>query len=105
MVLRQKGLLSDCEQMFTPMSSDEEGHLRGGFGGISVLSNDKEAPNKLCKNTYCRNYDCTNIVCGNGNCTNTGCDNTDCYVLGITTESSETTTPRPIGGPILFGFL
>lgn len=110
MILRQKGLLSNCEQLFTPMSSDEEGLLRGGFGGISVLS-DNGATNMGCINSPCTNVSCKNNICGNGDCRNSFCNNRDCYVQEGgdtetgTTEVSETTTSLPIGGPVLLGFI
>ncbi len=91
MFLKEKGLLSDCEQMFTPMSSDKEGHLRGGFGKISVAS--VMAANQQCTNDPCVNSNCSNYICGNGDCTNKNCDNQGCF--NITKKPEEPTTPKP----------
>ena len=40
MKLQKKGLLSDCEHLLTPLTTDQEGNLRGGFGdfgGVAVI--------------------------------------------------------------------
>ena len=69
MVLKRTGLLSNCEQMFTPMSSDKEGHLLGGFGGITPATS-LPASNSACRNVPCLNLDCQNTKCANGDCSN-----------------------------------
>lgn len=97
MLLKKKGLLSDCEQMLCPMSADKEGHLRGGFGGISVASVNAINGNG-CLNLGCFNSRCTNKGCGNGDCTNDRCLNTECF--NITKESTATTTQKPSGGKV-----
>lgn len=101
MFLQRKGLLSDCEQLFTPMSSDKEGHLRGGFGSISVAS--VKAANHSCINDPCTNANCSNYTCGNGDCSNVVCDNNGCY--NITIEPEETTTPKPSYVTVACGLL
>ncbi len=97
MILRQNGLLSDCEQLFTPMSSDEEGHLRGGFGSISGASTIKKI-NGICENEGCHNDDCENIVCVNDPCANE-CSNNICgnYDDDITTPHPNNTVLIPCG--------
>ena len=49
MALKLKGLLSDCELLLTPLTSDQEGHLRGGFGSISVAAANNGS-NRACSN-------------------------------------------------------
>lgn len=102
MVLQKKGLLSDCEQLFTPISSDKEGNLRGGFGSFSVAST-TGSPNGMCKNVPCSNYECKNLVCGNGECKNYKCVNEGCF--NVTTKAPDATTPEPKSGFIPCGFL
>lgn len=97
MLLKKKGLLSDCEQMLCPMSADKEGYLRGGFGGISVASVNA-INDSTCINLKCANSGCTNNKCGNGECTNRDCLNTECF--NITKESTATTTQKPSGGKV-----
>ena len=101
MVLKRTGLLSNCEQMLTPMSSDKEGHLLGGFGGI-VSATPLSAPNKGCANASCENIQCSNKGCANGSCTNTDCLNGHCIVFDITTVPATTTR---IPGTRLCGLL
>lgn len=105
MTLKTKGLLSGCEQMFTPMSSDKEGKLRGGFGGFSVASN--SSVNVYCVNEQCVNVGCSNGECYNGECGNDGCHNSHCYVLtkAPTPEPSQTTTQMPLKDCVVCGFL
>ena len=69
MVLKRTGLLSNCEQMLTPMSSDKEGHLLGGFGGIVP------ATSLPTSNSACQNVGCQNASCANGDCSNQQCSN------------------------------
>ncbi len=94
MVLKRTGLLSNCEQMLTPMSSDKEGHLLGGFGGI-VSAAPLSAPNIECANQYCVNAGCKNRTCENGNCANVKCSNSGCASVDITTPVPATTTLMP----------
>lgn len=99
MVLKRKGLLPGCEQLFTPMSSDSEGHLRGGFLGISVTS-------YSAINAFCANAPCNNRGCGNIECTNIACVNGSCYVVtDEPTTAASTTTQQPHDGLITCGFL
>lgn len=37
MKLQKKGLLSDCEHLLTPLTTDQEGNLRGGFATMVVV--------------------------------------------------------------------
>lgn len=55
MKLQKKGLLSDCEHLLTPLTTDQEGNLRGGFGdfgGISTCGANRSCKNRGCK-TIC----------------------------------------------------
>lgn len=61
MVLKRTGLLSNCEQMLTPMSSDKEGHLLGGFGGI-VPATSLPTSNSACQNVGCQNASCAMVI-------------------------------------------
>ncbi len=94
MVLKRTGLLSNCEQMLTPMSSDKEGHLLGGFGGITSATS-LPASNSLCSNMPCINGDCQNQGCVNGDCSNQKCSNSGCIIVDITTAVPTTTTHMP----------
>ena len=94
MVLKRTGLLSNCEQMLTPMSSDKEGHLLGGFGGI-VPATSLPTSNSLCSNMPCINGDCQNQGCVNGDCSNQKCSNSGCIIVDITTAVPTTTTHMP----------
>jgi len=94
MVLKRTGLLSNCEQMFTPMSSDKEGHLLGGFGGITPATS-LPASNSACRNVPCLNLDCQNTKCANGDCSNQKCSNSGCLSVDITTAEPTTTTHMP----------
>lgn len=89
MVLKRTGLLSNCEQMLTPMSSDKEGHLLGGFGGIVPTTS---LPTS---NSACQNVGCQNASCANGDCSNQQCSNSGCISVDITTAVPTTTPHMP----------
>lgn len=89
MVLKRTGLLSNCEQMLTPMSSDKEGHLLGGFGGIV------SATSLPTSNSACQNVGCQNASCANGDCSNQQCSNSGCISVDITTAVPTTTPHMP----------
>ena len=95
MKLQKKGLLSDCEHLLTPLTTDQEGNLRGGFatmsGENSKLTN-ANCHNKACINYSCQNVMCRNTMCGNETCGNNGCSNTDCF--SITKLPEPTVTPK-----------
>lgn len=95
MKLQKKGLLSDCEHLLTPLTTDQEGNLRGGF---AMMSGENSQPtNGNCHNGGCTNYSCQNVMCknlkcGNEACGNNGCSNTDCF--SITKLPEPTVTPK-----------
>lgn len=95
MKLQKKGLLSDCEHLLTPLTTDQEGNLRGGFatmsGETSKLTNGN-CRNNACINYSCQNVMCRNTMCGNETCSNNGCSNTDCF--SITKLPEPTVTPK-----------
>ncbi len=95
MKLQKKGLLSDCEHLLTPLTTDQEGNLRGGFatmsGENSKLTNGN-CHNNACINYSCQNVMCRNTMCGNETCSNNGCSNTDCF--SITKLPEPTVTPK-----------
>ena len=111
MKLQKKGLLSDCEHLLTPLTTDQEGNLRGGFGDVSGIATN--AINVNCKNHRCINANCTNSPCANGECSNGNCSNTECYNLTKPgqkpnpTEESTTKAPTKLAdsGLILCGLL
>lgn len=70
----RKGLLSDCEHLFTPLTFDQEGHLKGGFATMSGNALEKRT-NISCKNTLCSNQECMNKGCLNTSCHNGKCKN------------------------------
>ena len=95
MKLQKKGLLSDCEHLLTPLTTDQEGNLRGGFGTMS--GENSKLTNGNCRNNACINYSCQNVMCrntmcGNETCSNNGCSNTDCF--SITKLPEPTVTPK-----------
>ena len=111
MKLQKKGLLSDCEHLLTPLTTDQEGNLRGGFGDVSGIATN--AINVNCTNHPCINANCTNSPCANGECSNGNCSNTECYNLTKPgqkpnpTEESTTKAPTKLAdsGLILCGLL
>lgn len=111
MKLQKKGLLSDCEHLLTPLTTDQEENLRGGFGDVSGIATN--AINVNCKNHPCINANCTNSPCANGECSNGSCSNTECYNLTKPgqkpnpTEESTTKAPTKLAdsGLILCGLL
>ena len=93
MALKLKGLLSDCELLLTPLTSDQEGHLRGGFGSISVAAANNGS-NRACSNaSACKNDSCKNVTGGNTNCTNEACSNGTCTNDGICLAITKAPTP------------
>ena len=95
MKLQKKGLLSDCEHLLTPLTTDQEGNLRGGFATTS--GENSKLTNGNCRNNACINYSCQNVMCrntmcGNETCSNNGCSNTDCF--SITKLPEPTVTPK-----------
>ena len=95
MKLQKKGLLSDCEHLLTPLTTDQEGNLRGGFATMS--GENSKLTNGNCRNNACINYSCQNVMCrnsmcGNETCSNNGCSNTDCF--SITKLPEPTVTPK-----------
>ena len=95
MKLQKKGLLSDCEHLLTPLTTDQEGNLRGGFATMS--GENSKLTNGNCRNNACINYSyqnvmCRNTMCGNETCSNNGCSNTDCF--SITKLPEPTVTPK-----------
>ena len=111
MKLQKKGLLSDCEHLLTPLTTDQEGNLRGGFGDVSGIATN--AINVNCTNHPCINANCTNSPCAHGECSNGNCSNTECYNLTKPgqkpnpTEESTTKAPTKLAdsGLILCGLL
>ena len=110
MALKLKGLLSDCELLLTPLTSDQEGHLRGGFGSISVAAitttNSICNNSSACKNDSCNNSSCNNTSCGNTDCTNGICTNDFC--IESTKPAPTKPQTQPAGGnstTALCGFL
>lgn len=102
-MVKTKGLLSDCERLFTPMTSDQEGHLRGGFGSISVFASG--TMNGECTNEPCTNPACNNNVCVNDGCTNVGCVNSKCS-NGESKPTTKVPSTKPHNAaPSLCGFL
>ena len=63
----KKNLSQLVESNFTPLSTDKEGLLRGGFGALKI---DAINAAKLEANGFCRNPKCTNGECDNPNCSN-----------------------------------
>ncbi len=105
MFLKKKGLLTDCEQLLSPMSSDKEGRLRGGFAGIAPASTIL-SPNGGCTNIDCLNKDCRNDKCGNGECINEGCLNKACFNITLVPNTTTiTATKEPNNGFIPCGFI
>ena len=96
--------MSGCEALFEPLSSDKEGHLRGGFVGIEGSSY-LEGGNKGCQNTLCNNVDCKNNGCKNIICGNTNCNNIACISVDVTEPATTTTTIKPSGGYFFCGLL
>lgn len=95
MKLQKKGLLSDCEHLLSPLTTDQEGNLRGGFATMS--GENSKLTNGNCRNNACINYSCQNVMCrntmcGNETCSNNGCSNTDCF--SITKLPEPTVTPK-----------
>lgn len=95
MKLQKKGLLSDCEHLLTPLTTDQEGNLRGGFATMS--GENSKLTNGNCRNNACINYSCQNVMCrntmcGNETCSNNGCSNTDRF--SITKLPEPTVTPK-----------
>ena len=95
MKLQKKGLLSDCEHLLTPLTTDQEGNLRGGFATMS--GENSKLTNGNCRNNACINYSCQNVMCrntmcGNETCSNNGCSKTDCF--SITKLPEPTVTPK-----------
>lgn len=105
MFLKKKGLLTDCEQLLSPMNSDKEGRLRGGFAGIAPASAGF-SPNDQCQNIKCANIDCNNKECGNGECGNKGCTNHACFNITLVPNTTTiTATKEPNNGFIPCGFI
>lgn len=94
MKLQKKGLLSDCEHLLSPLTTDQEGNLRGGFvtlsgeGGVTTNGN---CYNDACANYSCQNVMCKNPKCGNEACGNNSCSNTECF--NLTRPPKPTLTP------------
>lgn len=98
MALKLKGLLSDCELLLTPLTSDQEGHLRGGFGSISVAAT-TGGSNDTCSNTAsCKNESCKNGTCGNTSCTNDACSNGTCKNESFCIAITKAPTKAPATG-------
>lgn len=82
-----KKIIHICREI-PALEVDKEGHLRGGFVGISPAQpragiND-ECFNKTCNNPGCWNIDCINVAgCSNGGCSN------------LSTGSGTTPAPTP----------
>ena len=97
MKLQKKGLLSDCEHLLTPLTTDQEGNLRGGFGdfgGISTCGANRDCKNRGCKNYLCNNVSCNNNVCTNAECLNDeGSVNFACQEVPTTISSTIPTKP------------
>lgn len=94
MKLQKKGLLSDCEHLFEPLTIDQEGNLKGGFAtmsGESRASVNRGCYNPECVNQSCENMMCVNPYCGNAECSNSDCGNTKCYQA--TKAPTPTVTP------------
>ena len=100
MKLQKKGLLSGCEHLLTPLTTDQEGNLRGGFGDISGIAT--YAINAECKNNPCTNIGCTNHPCYNGECGNGRCSNTDCYIITVPGQGSKPTEKSTTKAPTKF---
>lgn len=99
MALQRQGLLTGIEHLFDAVSSDKEGHLLGGFIG---MSNDTVV--YIPTNDGCKNKDCSNYACYNSGCSNQQCSNTRCVELPRLTEapSSTTSTSAPHLRPVSF---
>ena len=63
----KKNLSQLVESNFTPLSTDKEGLLRGGFGALKI---DAIRAAELEVNIDCKNPKCTNGECNNPNCSN-----------------------------------
>lgn len=89
MIKRKTKLMTICEKFTTPISTDKEGKLKGGFCGISndssqsMLRDNVKCSNSSCKHISCYNgTNCRNLECGNGECKNVGCVNDlQCYTI------------------------
>ena len=109
MIQRKTRLMAICEEIAAPFTTDQEGKLRGGFGGFggaSIMS----TLNSPCENTGCKNENCTNSEgcvndgCKNDSCSNGGCKNKTCTVAEPSTTTTTTDKPNSVApsGFLLF---
>lgn len=85
----KKSLVQLVESDYTPLKTDKEGKLRGGFGSVTVstLGEDSTDTNKVC-NSCNINIFCGNRRCSNPNCSNDNCKDADCKPV-------PTASPKP----------
>lgn len=84
----KKNLTQLVESDYTPLKTNQEGLLRGGFGAMTVVaanSVDVKA-NGICRNPVCKNGVCENPQCSN-NCTINNC---------ATPSPSSSPSPEPM---------
>ncbi len=81
----KKNLIQLVESDYTPLQTNQEGLLLGGFGTMTVV-----APNSI---------DINANLCKNGNCPNPICSN-QCTINNCTVATtSPTTSPSPSPSP------
>ena len=75
----KRSLVQLIESDYTPLKTDKEGKLRGGFGSVASISSstDNADTNKICNictpNVFCSNRKCSNPYCSNDNCKDANC--------------------------------
>lgn len=94
-----KKIIHICREI-PALEVDKEGHLRGGFVGLS-----SDEPISFPKNTKCENDGCNNPYCLNEGCTNINeCSNFRCNSVPYV-PSTPTPKPSPGGSYVSLGFL
>ena len=74
----KKSLVQLVESDYTPLKTDKEGKLRGGFGAVTIgtLREDSADTTNICNvcNVFCGNRKCSNPYCSNDNCKDANCE-------------------------------
>lgn len=100
-----KKIIHICREI-PALEVDKEGHLRGGFVGISGGEEEIKPSNPGCRNVPCLNKKCKNTSCTNGGCQNPSCDNSGCIGVPVVPgKPTPTPTPTPGKPPVSVSFL
>ena len=80
----KKNLIQLVESNYTPLQTNQEGLLRGGFGAMTAVANSININANICKNPTCKNGECPNPECSNA-----------CTVINYCPSTSPSPSPSP----------